>query len=102
MYSFPTQVFVASISPARDVDAEYIAYGHSMCVDPWGCLVAEADEKEQIVYAEIGKGYYGAALVAEADEKEQIGYTDICKGYIMGLPRGRGGRERADRVLKLY
>uniref|UniRef100_A0A2P2I3B4 omega-amidase n=1 Tax=Hirondellea gigas TaxID=1518452 RepID=A0A2P2I3B4_9CRUS len=47
------QVYVASISPARSVDADYIAYGHTLCVDPWGCLVAEADETEQIVYAEI-------------------------------------------------
>ncbi|KAA0184626.1 hypothetical protein HAZT_HAZT009038 [Hyalella azteca] len=48
------QVYVASISPARDVNADYIAYGHSLCVDPWGCLVAEADEDETIVYAELG------------------------------------------------
>lgn len=47
------QVYVATVSPARDIDADYIAYGHSMCVDPWGCLVGEADESEQIVYAEI-------------------------------------------------
>ncbi|KAF2362979.1 Carbon-nitrogen hydrolase [Trinorchestia longiramus] len=47
------QVYVASISPARDVNAEYIAYGHSLCVDPWGCLVTEAEEQEAIVYAEL-------------------------------------------------
>ena len=50
-----TQLYVATVSPARDVEADYIAYGHSLCVDPWGCLVAEADEKETIVYAELGK-----------------------------------------------
>ena len=47
---------MASISPARDVNADYIAYGHSMCVDPWGALIAESDEKEDIIYAEIGGG----------------------------------------------
>jgi len=47
------QLYVMTVSPARDTEADYIAYGHSMCVDPWGCVVAEADAQEDIVYAEI-------------------------------------------------
>jgi len=40
-------------SPARDTSAGYVAYGHSMIVDPWGIVLAEADEKETIIYADI-------------------------------------------------
>merc|ERR1712126_159359 len=47
------QCYVMTCSPARDTSADYIAYGHSMCVDPWGCVVAEADAGEDIVYAEL-------------------------------------------------
>jgi len=47
------QLYVATVSPARDTAADYIAYGHSMCVDPWGCVVGEGGEEEDIVYAEI-------------------------------------------------
>ena len=52
---FPPQCYVMTVSPARDTAADYIAYGHSMAVDPWGCVVAEADEHEEIVYAEVGQ-----------------------------------------------
>lgn len=30
------QLFVATASPARDLNATYHAWGHSMVVDPWG------------------------------------------------------------------
>lgn len=46
---------MATISPARDESASYVAWGHSMAVDPWGKIIAEADAKETIVYADIGK-----------------------------------------------
>ena len=32
-----------------------IQYGHSSVVNPLGDVIAEADEKEAIVYADIGK-----------------------------------------------
>jgi predicted amidohydrolase len=47
------QIFVAACSPARDLDADYHAYGHSTIVDPMGQLLATTDEKESIVTAEI-------------------------------------------------
>ena len=47
------QVYVAMCSPARDMEATYHAYGHSMIVNPNADIIAEADEKETIVYAEI-------------------------------------------------
>lgn len=47
------QIFVVAASPARDVKAGYVAYGHSMIIDPWGDMVARADEKEQVLLGEV-------------------------------------------------
>ncbi|XP_034484823.1 omega-amidase NIT2 isoform X2 [Drosophila innubila] len=47
------QLFVVTTSPARDTTAEYVAYGHSMVVDPWAKVLKAADESEQIVAADI-------------------------------------------------
>lgn len=47
------QLFVVTCSPARDSSASYVAWGHSMVVDPWGTKIAEADETEQLVVADI-------------------------------------------------
>lgn len=47
------QCFVGVCSPARAVDAEYQAWGHSMIVGPDAKVMAEADEKEAIVVAEL-------------------------------------------------
>ncbi len=53
MRAVDNQVFVVGASPARDARASYVAYGHSMVVEPWGGVIARADEREQIIYAEI-------------------------------------------------
>ncbi|KAH0563448.1 hypothetical protein GP486_001985 [Trichoglossum hirsutum] len=47
------QVYVALCSPARDMDASYHAWGHSLVADPNAEVIAEIDEKEGIVYAEL-------------------------------------------------
>ncbi|GHJ85835.1 hypothetical protein NliqN6_2237 [Naganishia liquefaciens] len=47
------QIYVAMCSPARHPDATYQAYGHSSVVSPAGQVLAEADEHEAIVYADI-------------------------------------------------
>jgi omega-amidase len=47
------QVYVGLCSPARDMEAEYHAWGHSMVVDPNAQIVSEADEKEGTVYADL-------------------------------------------------
>lgn len=48
------QVFVATISPARNTESDYVAWGHSLVVDPWGKVIATAKEGEEIVIADIG------------------------------------------------
>ncbi len=47
------ELFVAGASAARCGDFGYECWGHSMAVDPFGRVLAEADEREQILYAEI-------------------------------------------------
>ena len=47
------QLFVVAASPARNPNSSYQAWGHSMAVDPWGKIIAEAQTGEEIVYAEI-------------------------------------------------
>jgi predicted amidohydrolase len=47
------QLYVAAVSPARNEELSYVAYGNSMVADPWGEIVARAGEKEEIVYADI-------------------------------------------------
>ncbi|KAK4555918.1 Omega-amidase nit3 [Recurvomyces mirabilis] len=47
------QVYVGLCSPARDMQAEYHAWGHSMVVDPNAEILGELEEKEDIVYAEL-------------------------------------------------
>ena len=47
------QVYVGVCSPARDMEATYNAWGHSMIVNPRAEIVEEGDEKESIVYADL-------------------------------------------------
>ena len=42
------QLFVATASPARDLNATYHAWGHSMVVDPWGEILQDLDKKNII------------------------------------------------------
>ena len=51
--SVDNQIYTAMCSPARDIAADYHAYGHSMIVDPNGELLCEAEDSEVIVYADI-------------------------------------------------
>ncbi|MCJ1383622.1 hypothetical protein MMC17_006736 [Xylographa soralifera] len=50
------QVYVALCSPARDMQASYNAWGHSMVVDPNAAVMVEAGEGEEIVYADLEEG----------------------------------------------
>jgi len=47
------QVYFVAASPSRDLDSSYIAYGHSLIVDPWGDTVSEAGIEEEIIYGTI-------------------------------------------------
>lgn len=47
------EVFFAAAAAARYEGFSYECWGHSMIIDPYGTPLAAADEKEQILYANI-------------------------------------------------
>jgi len=47
------QIFMLGASPARDPQASYVAYGHSIAVNPWGKVLAQLDEKPGILMVEL-------------------------------------------------
>lgn len=51
------QVYYMAVSPARNLEASYHAYGYSAIASPWGEIIAQADEKETIVYGDIDLEY---------------------------------------------
>jgi predicted amidohydrolase len=47
------QIFLVATSPSQLENPFYVAWGHSMIVDPWGEILACADEKEDIIYSNL-------------------------------------------------
>ena len=47
------QCYVALCSPARDMTADYHAWGHSMVVDPDAAVAGQLDEKEGTLYVDL-------------------------------------------------
>jgi predicted amidohydrolase len=47
------QAFVAAACPAPVEGSGYVAYGHSLIADPWGDILAEAGEGEEMVTARL-------------------------------------------------
>ncbi|KAK6539111.1 hypothetical protein TWF694_010647 [Orbilia ellipsospora] len=47
------QIYVALCSPARDINASYHAWGHSMIVDPKGEVMKELEDSEGLVFANL-------------------------------------------------
>ncbi|XP_067633262.1 omega-amidase NIT2 [Eurosta solidaginis] len=47
------QLYVVTTSPARDKDAEYVAWGHSMVVDPWAKVLKSAGVGDEIISVDI-------------------------------------------------
>ncbi|KJS50744.1 MAG: carbon-nitrogen hydrolase [Peptococcaceae bacterium BRH_c23] len=47
------QIFMLGTSPARNPHASYVAYGHSLAVNPWGQVLAQLDEKPGILMIDL-------------------------------------------------
>ncbi|MBR3155696.1 MAG: carbon-nitrogen hydrolase family protein [Methanobrevibacter sp.] len=47
------QIFCIGVAPALNIDASYHSYGHSIIANPWGEVIAQAGEKEELVICEI-------------------------------------------------
>lgn len=75
------QTYVLVCSPARDLTSSYHAYGHSMVVDPWGEVVAEAGEGDEIVYAELDPERLDsvAASIPVGEQRRYSVYDDVLK-----------------------
>ncbi|MGE5557177.1 MAG: carbon-nitrogen hydrolase family protein [Bacillota bacterium] len=61
MRAIDNQVYMVGVSPAADFGAGYVAYGHSMAVDPWGRILAAAGDDEDLLIAAL-----------KADELERV------------------------------
>jgi omega-amidase len=78
------QVYVAQCSPARDMEATYNAWGHSIVVAPDASVIQEADEKEQIIYADLEEGKIEEirkGIPMEGQRRFDV-YPDISKGDV--------------------
>lgn len=47
------QVWVLAASPARQDHSRYVSYGHSMVIDPWGRVAADAGSGEHILMTTV-------------------------------------------------
>lgn len=47
------QLIMAGCSPARDENASYVAWGHSIVTNPFGKVLNQLDEKEGMLYQEL-------------------------------------------------
>ena len=51
------QVYAIGCSPARDYNSPYISYGHSLIVSPFGEILCELDESENLITYKIDFDY---------------------------------------------
>jgi omega-amidase len=79
-----TQCFVAAVSPARNPDSAYQAWGHSTIVNPWAEVIATTDEKQSTVVAELDMARV-AAVRAQIPVSAQartdlysLGWSKLC------------------------
>lgn len=49
------QMYVVGVSPARNTEGSYQAYGHSLVADPWGEIVVEAGIEPAVLTVELQK-----------------------------------------------
>ena len=47
------QVFCIGVAPALNKNASYHSYGHSIAVNPWGEVICQLDQKEELKTVEI-------------------------------------------------
>lgn len=49
------QLYLIATSPSQIENPYYVAWGHSMIVNPWGKILNQAEKKEEIIYSNIIK-----------------------------------------------
>lgn len=76
------QFFVVATSPSQIENPYYIAWGHSMIVDPWGNILANAAIKEEIIYSVLNPDLMTSVrqqipiLENKRDDIYQTGYVN--------------------------
>ncbi|KAJ3352052.1 Carbon-nitrogen hydrolase [Allomyces javanicus] len=78
------QCYVALCSPARDEGAGYVAYGHSMVVDPRGTVVVDAGASEGTVVADVDPEVVSAfrEQIPVRKQKRWDLYNDVVKAAV--------------------
>ena len=78
------QLYVGLCSPARDMSADYHAWGHSMIVDPNAEILGHLDEKESIVTAELSDERIAEVRkgIPLYNQRRFDVYPDVSKGDI--------------------
>lgn len=76
------QFFVVATSPSQIENPYYIAWGHSMIVDPWGNILTNAATKEEIIYSVLNPDLMTSVrqqipiLENKRDDIYQTGYVN--------------------------
>lgn len=73
------QCYVAMCCQARDENASYVAYGHSMIITPWGDIASSLEADAGIVLTEIDPAYV-------ADIRAQLPLISAARTDIYRLP----------------
>uniref|UniRef100_A0A8H7N4B7 CN hydrolase domain-containing protein n=1 Tax=Bionectria ochroleuca TaxID=29856 RepID=A0A8H7N4B7_BIOOC len=78
------QIYVAMCSPARDLDASYHAYGHTLVVDPMAQVLDEAEAEEAIIQVELVDEKLAETRrnIALNTQRRFDVYPDVSKGKI--------------------
>lgn len=56
--AYDNQIFAVALSPARDDSAAYVSWGHSYVADPFGQIVKQAGELEEVLCVDLGMHNY--------------------------------------------
>lgn len=51
------QAYLVGCSPARNIESEYVSYGHSIITSPWGDVIAECGHSEEVMVQQIDIDY---------------------------------------------
>jgi predicted amidohydrolase len=60
----------------------YVAWGHSMIVDPWGNILSQADKKEEIIYSNLNPELINSArdqIPIQVNKRDDIYKTVYVK-----------------------
>ena len=92
------QIYMLGCAPARDTQAGYISWGHSIVSDPWGQVRKPLDEKEGILIEEIDldredqiREQEALSMLELTGEEQEITVTDSTVITEQSMGGGQGG-----------